>query len=315
MLAALVAATALAISADRGPAPGFAAYLATTDAALIAFNPSAYDPRQPAARLTPLAEVVKDLAALRPAFDGLVLYAYEPHLTEAVVGAAADLGFRAVLLGVWDPRSSREIEGVAAIVRRFGDRLALAVAIGNEGINDNRYTIDDLNAAAARLRGLLPDGAAVPVTTSEPWGDYGWPPLAQFGDFLSPNIHPALDRPALPPEAAAAWARGRAEAVARTLGRPVLVKETGWPHGGGQGGGPVFTPEAQAAFWRAWLAAGRFLRLDGTPVWVSYAAAFEAFDAPWKAAQFASGIEGHWGLLALDRTPYPAFAAWRHHGQ
>lgn len=308
LLAAIVGIGA-SLAVDEPAVPTFAGYLAEPDAALIAFNPSAYDPRQPAARLTPLAEIAKDLAALRPAFDGLVLYAYEPQLTEAVVDRAADLGFRAVLLGIWDPRSPTEIEGVAAIVRCFGDRLALAVAIGNEGINDNRYTIDDLNAAAARLRAKLPEGVAVPVTTSEPWGDYGWPPLAGFGDFLSPNIHPALDRPALGPEAAAAWARARAEAVARTTGRPVLVKETGWPHGGG----PGFTPEAQAAFWRAWLAAGRLARAGDPPVWVAYAAAFEAFDAPWKAAQFASGIEGHWGLLSLDRTPYPAFAAWVRH--
>jgi exo-beta-1,3-glucanase (GH17 family) len=306
----LIAASVLLVrAAARSTPPDFIAYLTTTARgvpALVAFNPSAYAPGQDAPRLTPLSEIIKDLKALRPAFDGLVLYAYEPQLTEAVVGAAADLGFRAVLLGIWDPRSAVEIEGVAGIARRFADRLALAVVIGNEGINDNRYTLDDVVAAAEHLRHRLPAGAAIPMTTSEPWGDYGWPPLNRFGDFLSPNIHPALDRPALTPEAAAAWARARAKDVARVTGRSVLVKETGWPHAGGA----RFSPEAQAAFWAAWLAEARLAMVGDAPVWVSYAAAFEAFDAPWKAAAFASGIEGHWGLLGLDRTPYPAFALW-----
>lgn len=298
---------AVALVAGKAVSQPFFAYLAEPDAALIAFNPSAFDPRQPAPRVPPPAEIIQDLAALRPAFNGLVLYAYEPQLTESVITAAAGAGFRAVLLGVWDPKSSTEIAGIAAILRHWQHRLALAVVLGNEGINDNRYTIEHLHAAAAWLRSLLPQDLSVPVTTSEPWADYGWPPLGQFGDFLAPNIHPALERPDLGPEAAAAWARARAVALARVTGRPVLVKETGWPNGGG----PAFTPQAQAAFWRAWLAGGRYLRPHDAPIWVSYAAAFEAFDAPWKAAQYASGLEGHWGLLSPARTPYPALGVWR----
>jgi exo-beta-1,3-glucanase (GH17 family) len=301
----------------------FLAYLRRDEppAALIAYNPSRYDPRQPVpAGGYPDDEILADLTALRPGFDGLVLYAFTPGLTDRVVAAALDLGYRALLLGIWDPRSPVETAGVADLVRRFHHRLALAVAIGNEGLNDARYTLDDVARAAAALTAMLPAGVRVPVTTSEPAGDYGWPPLQRFGDFLAPNIHPALDRGDLGPAAAAAWVRGKAQAIACAAGRPVLVKETGVPNGGSD----RFSPAGQAAFWGALVApeaapgAQRRVRQEPCPppwtatahTWVSVAAAFEAFDAPWKAVQMQSPIEGHWGFLAWDRTPYPAFAVF-----
>ncbi len=308
VLALLSAMTgSLAAPLPNETAAPFIAYLHGPAPALVAFNPSAYDPGQAEARVTPLAEIRADLRALRPVFDGLVLYAYEPSLTPSVVEAAVAEDFQAILLGIWNPRNPAEIDGAAALIRRHGAHIAFAVCIGNEGINDNRYAIEDVRAAADRLRSLLPPQSMVPVTTSEPWSDYGWPPLHTFGDFLAPNIHPVLDRPALPAAAAARWARQRAEALARTTGRPVLVKETGWPNGGA----PGFTAEDQATFWRAWLETGRLVRLGEPPVWVSHAAAFEAFDAPWKAKALASAIEGRWGLLDRERRPYPALEVWR----
>lgn len=310
VLAVFVAVVSLltAVHAAKiSPSPQFFAYLHAKRPALIAFNPSAYQPGQAGTQITPLAEIRADLKALRPAFDGLVLYAYDPSITPAVVEAAADENYRTIVLGIWDPRSSVEIDGVARLIRRHGGSIAFAVCIGNEGINDNRYEIEDLRAAADRLRSLLPTDLVAPVTTSEPWSDYGWPALRSFGDFLAPNIHPVIDRPALPAARAARWARERAEAVARETGRPVLVKETGWPNGGA----PGFAPDGQAIFWRAWLENGALERLENPAVWVSYAVAFEAFDAPWKALALASDVEGHWGLLDLGRRPYPAFEVWR----
>ena len=194
---------------------------------MIAYVPTGFDPRRPPGDVWPAESVRADLAALRPAFDGLVLYDYRPEITPTVLEQAAALGYRAVLLGIWDPRSDAEIAGTAELVRRWGNRLALAVVIGNEGINDNRYDISDVASARDRLRALAgPEAPALPVSTSEPAGDYGWPPLLAFGDFLAPNIHPAIDQASLAPTAAVAWVHRRAEAIARAAGRPVLVKET-----------------------------------------------------------------------------------------
>ena len=276
----------------ENPSP-FIGYLRGQRPALIAFNPSRYDPRTPPAGAYPADELRADLTALRPAFDGLVLYGFDATLTPGILEHAASLGYRAVLLGIWDPKSETETAGVADLVRRYRDRLALAVCLGNEGINDNRYTIEDLGGAREHLRRLTGTGAAVPVTTSEPAGDYGWPPLRQFGDFLAPNIHPAIDQGALMPRAAVAWGRGRAEAIARLAGKPVLVKETGVPNGGGA----PHSPERQRAFWVEWLAQGRHASSGRPDPLISFAAAFEAFDAPWKALQLGNPMEAHWGLM------------------
>lgn len=309
MRALLLLATLLApLPAGAGEAQSFLAYLQGTRPAMIAYVPAGFDPRlPPSGSAWPAERLRADLAALRPGFDGLVLYEFRPDLTPGILEQAATLDYRAVLLGIWDPRSEVEIAGTAELVRRWSDRLALAVIIGNEGINDNRYDIADLTYARDRLRVLVgPSGATLPVSTSEPAGDYGWQPLLAFGDFLAPNIHPAIDQAALAPEAAVAWAHGRAGAIARAAGRPVLVKETGVPNGGGAG----FSAERQRAFWAAWLATGRLTPIDPPRVFISFAAAFEAFDAPWKAEQLRDPMEGHWGLMNAERQPYPAFEVW-----
>ena len=297
-----------AVPAGAAEAPSFLAWLQGARPAMIAYVPTGFDPRRPPGDVWPAESVRADLAALRPAFDGLVLYDYRPEITPAVLEQAAALGYRAVLLGIWDPRSDAEIAGTAELVRRWGNRLALAVVIGNEGINDNRYDISDVASARDRLRALTgPEAPALPVSTSEPAGDYGWPPLLAFGDFLAPNIHPAIDQASLAPAAAVAWVHRRAEAIARmkrTLEMTTI--ETGLPNGGGEG----FSPERQGAFWAAWLAAGRLKAIDLPQIFVSFAAAFEAFDAPWKGEALRDPMEGRWGVMSVDRHPYPAFDAW-----
>jgi hypothetical protein len=70
------------------------------------------------------------------------------------------------------------------------------------------------------------------------------------------------------------------------------------------------SPERQRAFWGEWLAQGRLMPGDQLRPFVSFAAAFEAFDAPWKAVQLSNPIEGRWGLMSVERQAYPAFRAW-----
>ena len=309
---------ALALFWLAAPTPAFAEghgesrfaffrYVREPDAAMIAFNPSTYDPRRPdaAARISD-ADLAADLAALRPAFDGLVLYVTTPDLTPRIVEAAAR-GFRAVLFGVWDPKSAAEIAAATDLIARYCRQLACALVIGNEGLNDDRYTLEDVARAAERVRAALPGDLAIPISTSEPSADYGWRPLRAFGDFLAPNIHPAIDQAARAPEEAAAWTRARARAIATVARKPVIVKETGLPNGGA----PGFTAERQEAFWRSYLAPGRLATAPNAGTWIFQGIAFEAFDAPWKAEALHNPIEGHWSLFAPDRSAYPAVAAWR----
>ena len=295
--------------ASEASAPPFFSYLIgkNSQPALVAFNPTFYDPRQPLDLSdAAMAELRKDLEALRPNFDGLVLYEYLPGLTQKILATAVALGYRAVLLGIWNPREDLEINGVAGLIAQFHDNLALAVVIGNEGLIDNRYSIDEVRQAAEKLRSLLPPGVEIPLTTSEPVGQYGLLPLLKFGDFLAPNIHPAVDQDRVEPVTAAEWVRKRALALSAAANKPVLVKETGVPNGGS----PGFTPKLQFAFWEAYLHQGRLLQAKGQN-WVSLAAAFEAYDLPWKAEKSGIAIESHWGLLNPRHEPYPAFESWR----
>lgn len=273
--------------------------------ALVAYSPSDYDPRPEKRKVPSPDSIAADLKALRPAFDGLVLYGYNRDVTPGILAEAKRQRYRAILLGIWDPTSAEEVAGVAALVKKYDQGLALAVCIGNEGIAFNRYHLDDVTLASKILRDSLGPGHSVPLCTSEPFGQYDQVDLQEFGDFLAPNIHPVFDQPKLGAVEAVSWVRERAQALAATARKPLLVKETGAPHGGDA----RFTPKTQEAFWQSYRNWEQLV-IIGEKHWVSYAAAFESFDLPWKAEQSKMPIEEAWGLLSVRRIPYPAFHVW-----
>jgi exo-beta-1,3-glucanase (GH17 family) len=292
-------------------APFFRYLLGSPQPALVAFNPSTFDPRKKVLDIEAFkASVRTDLEVLRRAFDGLVLYGFDQDTTAVVVKEACKLHFRGILLAIWDVTSEAELRGVSTLAKEYSGEIAIAICIGNEGVNFNRYKPEDLIVALNRVTELLGDRRAeIPVTTSEPFVQYGQKLLLDFGDFLAPNIHPVFDQKGIGPKEAAAYARSRALSLAEVAGKPVLVKETGLPHGGDPE--KQFTPEKQKQFWTEYLREGRLRKLPAQKgVWVSFAAAFEAFDMPWKVEQSKIAIEGSWGLLASNRQPYPAFSVW-----
>jgi exo-beta-1,3-glucanase (GH17 family) len=272
---------------------------------LVAYTPSQLDPRQEAnQRKLATSSIRADLEALRPHFDGLVLYGYHEACTPRVLAVARELQYRAVLLAVWDPRSAAELDGVVELARLHQGDFALGVLVGNEGLTFKRYEPEDLTIAAARLRARLPK--MIPLTTSEPLVGYDKEFVRQFGDFLAPNIHPVFDREKLGPREASAWARE--QALALRSKKPLLLKETGFPHAGKE----AYTPATQKAFWSAYLEGGVLVTPpDSAGVWVSHAVAFEAFDLPWKAQASGLPIEAFWGLLSPRREPYPVLSLWK----
>lgn len=311
----LVVALALALAPAASSAaepdkrfPLFAYLTGEPGAAVVAYVPSELDPRAEVNnRRLPTSSIRADLAALRPAFDGLVLYGYHESATPRILAVAKELKFRAVILGVWDPKSAAELDGVAALAKQHEADFALGLIVGNEGVTFKRYEADDITIALARLRPVLPK--AVAVATSEPLFLYKEAFARDFGDFLAPNIHPVFDQKDLDPAAAAAWARDEAAKLAKRAGKPVLVKETGMPHAGTREG-KTYTPAMQTAFWTAYLKPGRLTQMDGGG-WVSHAVGFEAFDLAWKAAESKLEIEASWGLMSAKRQPHPAFAVWK----
>jgi exo-beta-1,3-glucanase (GH17 family) len=286
----------------------FFAY-ATEQAAptMVTYTPSQLDPRQEAnQRRLPTSSLRADLEAVRPAFDGLILYGYHEATTPRILSIAKDLGYRAIVLGIWDPKSKAEIDGVAELASEYIDDFTVAVLVGNEGITFKRYELEDLKIAADRLRRKLPQ--TVPIGTSEPLVGYKQDAVRSFGDFLAPNIHPVFDRPQLPAAEAALWAREQAAELAKEMQKPVILKETGFPHAGKD----IYSPQTQAAFWSEYLKPGALMRpTNSNEAWVFYGVGFEAFDLPWKSEESKLEIEKSWGLMSPARQPYPAFEVWR----
>ncbi len=276
--------------------------------ALIAYSPTNFDPRQGKyVRVPSPSSIERDLRQLRVAFDGLILYGYHPDITPVVVEKAFNLHFRAIMLGIWSPQALVEVNGVLKLIREYEHHMAMALCIGNEGLSFHRYSMADLLTADEHIRSVLRDHSPVPMTTSEPLSTYRRSDLLAFGDFLAPNIHPVFDQPTLTAVDAATWTRAEALALMEKSHKPVLVKETGFPHGGRK----QFTPQTQKKFWEAYLGADRLVNSHEYPgAWTSFATSFEAFSQPWKAEESGLLIEAAWGLMNKDRQPFPAFYTW-----
>src|SRR3954447_17148881 len=95
--------------------PLFGALTARPEPSLVGYTPSQLDPRQEInQKQLATSSIRADLEALRPAFDGLVLYGYHEACTPRILAVAKDLKYRVILLAIWDPKSAAEVDGVAA---------------------------------------------------------------------------------------------------------------------------------------------------------------------------------------------------------
>ncbi len=252
------------------------------------------------------ADIRADLAVLRPRFDALITYD-AIHGAEAIPKIAAALGFRALIIGVWNPADAAELDAALEAARRYPS-LVVGLSLGNEAILARRSTFSATAAALAAARARAPQLA---FSTTEPFHLYEEPAAgALLGavDFLLVNVHPVFQQ----------WFRGATDATAAQfvvnvvadLGQhfcgPILVKETGVPTAPASAG---FSPERQAGFYAE-------LRRRFAPSSVRAFAYFSAFDAPWRAydANPVAGAptgpeEAYWGLYDSERRAKPAAIA------
>jgi len=236
----------------------------------VAFAPTGWDPTQ---NLYPTAESVReDLSALREVgFSGIVTYAAD----ELMPQLAREVGFEAMIYGIWNPEDSVEARKAQAA---GSDEIVVGYVVGNEGLHE-RYSYESLKGCLQHLAGAT----GKPVTTSEQIEDYADPRLLELGDWLFPNVHPYCHS-ITDPELAVEWTKRQYEKLAGHTAKPILFKEVGLP----SGGDPRVSETSQAEYYR------RLGRTNVKFVW------FEAFDQPWKTW---TPVEPHWGLLRADRTP------------
>lgn len=288
------------------PMPAPAADLARLRAAFasvrfIAYSPSAYTD----GALVGSEAVRRDLVILAPDFDGIVTYASD-NGSEHVAELARTTGIRAVVLGVYDPANSVELDTAIRLARAYPE-VVVAICVGNEGLITHRYDWPTLRRGLDTVRAALP---GLPLTTAEPFVihlDRTPPGFFEAQDFIGVNIHPLFESWFTPAQLDAGMDYLDAilgKVVARAPGKPVMVKETGVP---GQPGGE-WSAQVQAGFWTR---VERRFALNGDRAFV----AFEAFDAPWKPAVIARqfrdyGVqidprEAYWGFYTVDGEPKP----------
>jgi len=245
------------------------------------------------------AGIRADLTVLRGHFDGLITYD-AVHGAQQVAPIAAQLKFRALVIGVWNPFVPAEVDAALQAAQRY-PQLVVGISLGNEMLFSHRADVPRLSAAVAAVRARLP---ALPLSVTEPFHLFEAPPgaalLPQL-DFMLVNIHPVFQP----------WFAGSTEATAaqfvvnvtgdlaaRYCG-PIIVKETGLPTGPAAAG---FSAVRQARFYHELQ--GRF-----APSAQRAFAWFSAFDAPWRA-QDDTGVPGgphpeeaFWGLYDAQRRP------------
>jgi exo-beta-1,3-glucanase (GH17 family) len=276
------------------------------DVCFAAYTPRAFSPSDSGAPAPiPASAIAQDINLLRDTFDGLITYSTSGGM-ESLPALAAVRGYRALILGVWNPSNVTELNNAIELAGRY-PKLVVGICIGNEGLFSKRYTQSTLQEALEQARRRIPN---LPLGTSEP---FAWllnlaPGLLTRLDFLLPNIHPLTETwfAKAPEEAAWQFVINVANMLKRH-GKPIVIKETGLPSA------PItskLTPERQARFWRELLQQlppSRDLTI----------AAFEAFDAPWKPAEIARHYaivppgEDSWGFFTASGAPKPVVDVWR----
>jgi exo-beta-1,3-glucanase (GH17 family) len=244
----------------------------------------------------------EDLEALRPWFDSLVTYGSHSG-AELIPGIAKELGYRAVVMGVWNPADDREVGNAVAAWEAHPDIVA-GVSLGNEMILSGRGTWADLEKAIGKFHDRAP---GLPLTVTEPFAIYlddaqAVPVLAKL-DFLAVNVHPVFEKwfAGAPPFNWADFVKQvSSRLAAESFCGPILIKETGVPTAPAEEG---FTPEAQKAFFGE-------LAKQMPPARDRAFAYFSAFDAPWRVYDESAVAghhpeEAHWGLFTEEREPKP----------
>jgi exo-beta-1,3-glucanase (GH17 family) len=240
-----------------------------------------------------------DLKVLRDRFDSLITYT-AINGEEAIPAIATSLGYQALIIGVYDPFNTTELNA-AVTAARANPKLVVGLSLGNELMFFHRHSAAEMEKLFDAVRAEIPQLA---LATTEPFHMF-YPaeaaPLLQRMDFLLPNVHPIFEpwfRTASNDDAAQ-FVVNVVSKLAESYCGPILVKETGVPTAPGAKG---YTEARQAAFYQALQ--HRF-RSSGDHAF----AYFAAFDAPWRlndygpAGQRPATEEAYWGLYNERRQP------------
>lgn len=241
-----------------------------------------------------------DLKVLRDRFDSLVTYT-AVNGEEVLPAIATSLGYRALIIGVYDPFNSTELN-TAVAAARTSPKLVVGLSLGNELVFFHRHSTEEMEKLFDTVRREIPQ---VALAATEPFHMFyeagAAAPLLQRMDFLLPNVHPIFEpwfRTASADDAAQ-FVVNVVSKLSETYCGPMLVKETGIPTAPQAKG---YTEARQAAFYQALQ--NRF-HSSGDHAF----AYFAAFDTPWRLNDYGPAghrpatEEAYWGLYDERRQP------------
>jgi exo-beta-1,3-glucanase (GH17 family) len=163
------------------------------------------------------------------------------------------------------------------------------LSVGNEGVNNGKYSVSDVKAAVASAKSALPSsykGSVVTVDTFIAIIDN--PELCSVGDYTAANCHAFFDG-GVTADKSGQWVLEQAQRVSEACGNPdrkVVITEAGWPSSGSTNGKAVPSSENQQA-------AVKDLKAHFT----SNLILFTAFNDYWKQNSAATyGVEQYWGI-------------------
>jgi len=271
---------------------------AMAQARFVAYQPTALHVVDGNATQASEQSIAEDLTVLRSRFDGLITYG-ALHGAERIPDVAARMGYRAVIVGVWDVASEQELGNAIAAWRRH-PQLVVGLSLGNEVVFGKRADFGTLAGVLANVRTKAPGLA---LATTEPFHlllEADAIPVFAKSDFLLANVHPVFEPwfASATAETAAQFVVNVVDLLAAAYCGPVLVKETGAPTAPKEAG---YSESRQANFYAR-------LRELFAPTATRAFAYFSAFDAPWRVADShpvpgPHPEEGHWGLYDEARRP------------
>lgn len=253
----------------------------------IAYAPTNANPH--IGKQAPPGSVEADLAVLKKrGFTGVCTYGCDSNMLEKDVPAACDKLKMNLIVGVWDPNNTKNLDTAVKLANQHA--CVLGICIGNEGgcesgVNgqDKRYTFGQTAASINYCK----TRTSKPITTCEQFEKYTNPTLMNAGDFLMPNIHPFWNK-ITDATRAVDFTMEKYSWIKNRTSKPVICKEVGFPTAGD---GRVSEQ----------LQTGYYKLLATKPIRFMY---FEAFDGPWKKSQGGEDSVGpHWGLWTYDRKP------------
>jgi exo-beta-1,3-glucanase (GH17 family) len=157
----------------------------------VAYDPTSLQFASGRATHADEASILEDLKVLRPRFDGLITYT-SANGADKVADVAAKLGYRALVMGVYNVGSREELENALDAARRHPE-LVVGLSIGNEVVFSKRATLEQIVSSVAEARQRAPHLA---LTTTEPFHIFLQPaasPLLSQLDFMLVNVHPIYE--------------------------------------------------------------------------------------------------------------------------